>query len=296
MKFTYITKRGESLPLIGNEYFFLTNVDGQTEANADLSSVITGGVDGDTVTNEQVQPRTLALTLRIKNGVNVEEAKREILKMIKIKQEGTIVWEQNSRSVSIKGLVESIEMPRWTNAVIMQITFHCEQPFWEDVEEVIQEISESVNLHYFTDDETDMLYFPEEGIPFGRYSTTRTKSFYNAGDVAVGIMIEINAFGTVTNPKIYDTDGNFFGLGYGTGSKRLVLSAGDKVVITTFKGNKTATLNGVNIYDKIAAHSIWLQLETGDNQFRIASDDKDEEGEPIIDNMAFNLTYKQRYI
>lgn len=296
MKFTYVTKRGESLPLIGNEYFFLTNVDGQTEANADLSSVITGGVDGDTVTNEQAQPRSLALTLRIKGGVNVEDAKREILKKIKIKQEGTIVWEQNSRSVSIKGLVESIEMPRWTNAVIMQITLHCEQPFWEDVEDVIQEINEFVNLHYFTDDETDMLYFPEEGIPFGRYDTTRAKTFYNAGDVAVGIMIEINALSTVTNPKIYDTDGNFFGVGYGTGNKRLVLSSGDKVVITTFKGNKTVTLNGESIYDKIAPHSVWLQLETGDNQFRITSDDKDEDGDPIIDNMVFNLTYRQRYI
>lgn len=296
MKFTYITKRGESFPLIGNDYFYLINVDGQTQATADLTSVVTGGVDGDTITSEQAQPRTLAINLQVKSGVNVEEAKREILKKVKIKQEGTIIWEQNSRNVSIKGIVESIEMPRWTNGVVMQISLHCEQPFWEDVEDVIQEINDFIDLHYFTDDETDMLYFPEEGIPFGCYDTTRAKTFYNAGDVSVGIMIEINALGTVTNPKIYDTDGNFFGVGYGTENKKVVLQAGDKVVITTFKGNKTVTLNGRSIYDKIAPYSKWLQIETGDNQFRIASDDKHENGDPIVDNMVFNLTYRQRYI
>lgn len=296
MNFVYINKRGEKLPLIGNEYFYLINVDGQTVANADLSSIITGGIDGDIVTSEQTQPRTIAVNLRIKNGVNVETAKREILKTVKIKQEGTIVWTQNDRIVNIKGIVESVEMPRWTNGVVMQISLHCEQPYWEDIEAVIQEINEFIDLHYFTDDPTDMLYFPEEGIPFGRYDTTRAKTFNNAGDVAVGIIIEINALSTVTNPIIYDTDGNFFGVGYGTGNKKVTLKAGDKVVITTERGNKTVTLNGVSIYDKIAPYSVWLQIATGDNQFRIASDDKDSNGDPIVDNMVFNLTYKQRYI
>lgn len=296
MRLSFITKLGEIFPLIDNEYFYLTNVDGQTKANADLSSVITGGVDGDTITSEQVQPRSIALTLRIKSGVNVEDAKREILKKFKIKQSGILLWVQNARSVNIKGIVESIEMPRWTNAIIMQIVLHCEQPYWEDIEDVIQEINEFANLHYFTDDPLDMLYFPEEGIPFGKYDTTRTKTFYNAGDVSVGVKIEITALATVTNPKIYDTYGNFFAIGYGTGSKRLKLSAGDKLIITTYKGNKTVAVNGVTQYDKIAPNSTWVQLYTGGNNFRIESEDKDENGDPIVDNMIFNIVYRQRYI
>lgn len=295
MKLMFITKRGEILPLIGNDYFYLIDLDGQTLAAADLSAVVTGGVDGDTVTGVQTQPRTLALTLRIKSGVNVEEAKRYILDKIKIKQEATILWEQNSRSVSIKGVVESIDMPRWTNGVTMQVSLHCEQPFWEDIEEIIQTINEVIGLHYFTESESDMLYFPEEGIPFGVYDTTRTKTFYNAGDVAVGITIEIIALSTVTNPIIYDTDGNFFGVGHGTGNSKVVMQSGDRIIITTHKGNKTVTLNGVSLYDKIKPYSSWLLLETGENIFRIASDDT-AGGEPIIDNVVFNLTYKQRYI
>lgn len=289
-KFEFTNKRGDSLSLFDNKYFYLIDLEGQTTANVDLSSLVTGGVDGDIITNEQAQPRTITLNLNIKQGVNVEEAKREILKVVKIKQNASLLWEQNERNITIDGKVESVDMPRWNNSVLMQISMHCSQPFWEDIEDVIQEINAFINLHYFTNSNNDMLYFPEEGIPFGRLDTARLKTFTNEGDVAVGIEIEIIAFSTVTNPIIYDTNGNFFGVGYGNGSKQVVMSVGDRIIITTHKGNKTVKLNGVSLYDKIVPYSTWLQLETGENQFRIDSDDEN------IDNMIFNLTYKQRYI
>ena len=150
-----------------------------------------------------------------------------------------------------------------------------------------------------------MLYFPESGIALGEYDTIRTKSFYNDGDVAVGLEINILAHETVTNPIIYDQNGNYFGLGYtlsytdvdnngnaisATVTNPLVMNAGDHIVITTHKGRKTVTLNGVNIFNKIKPNSTWLQLATGDNTFAINSDDES------INNMSFSLIYKQRYI
>lgn len=289
-KFEFISKRGDRLSLINNEYFDLIDLDGQTASAVTISSVVVGGVDGNTVTNVQANPRTITLNLYIKSGKDVEEAKRKILQVVKLKQYGAIVWEQNNRVVTISGIVESVEMPRWQKGILMQISLYCEQPFWEDVEDVIQEINEFIDLNYFTDDPADMLYFPTDGIPFGSFDTSRTKTFHNAGDVAVGIEIVINALDTVKNPIIYDTDGNFFGLGYGTGDKEVILQAGDVVKITTHKGNKTVQKNGVSLFDKVKPHSKWLQLETGDNQFKIDSDDD------VIDNMSFNLIYKQRYI
>lgn len=290
MKFIYKSKKGDTLNLLKSDYFTLLELGNQTNATASLSSIVTGGVDGDTITNAQAQPRSIVLNLRIKEGVNVETAKREILKVIKLKQNGSLIWEQDKREVTISGLVESVDMPRWNNTVLMQVTLHCEQPFWEDIENVLQEINAFIDIHYFTDDAGDMLYFPVDGIPFGLYDIYRTKTFVNEGDVSVGIQIEILAFGTVTNPIIYDTDGNFFGVGYGTGDKKVVMQNGDVIVITTHKGNKTVKLNGVSLYDKIKPQSTWLQLQAGDNLFRVSSDDQSTE------NMSFNLLYKQRYI
>lgn len=288
LKLNFISSRGDALSLVNNPLFVVTNIDGMTAAGSSISAAVTGGIDGDTVNNMQATPRTIIIDFQPRSGVNVEEFKRAVLKVAKLKQQSALVWEQNDRSVIISGLVESVEMPRFTNAVVMQVTLHCEQPFWEDIDDVIQQISEVIDLHYFTSNNFDMLYFPVEGRALSEYDTIRTKSFYNGGDVSVGLTISILAHSTVTNPIIYDENGNFFGVGYA--ENPLVLKEGDNVIITTHKGRKNVTLNGVNIFDKIKPLSSWLQLETGDNLYAINSDDENKS------NMSFSLIYKQRYI
>lgn len=285
--FNYISARGESLPLNGENYK-LINFDAQTAANTDISSIIIGGTDGDAVNNVQAQPRTIIIDLRIVK--DVERTKRDILKIIKLKQRGTIQWEQAERWLEIQGIVEAIDMPRWNNAIVMQITMHCEQPFWEALDYIVSQLSEAKDMHYFTAMEGDMLYFPIEGRPLGEYDSTRTKDFYNDGDVAVGLEIELIAFETVTNPILYDQDGNFFGCGYGTGNKKVLMQSGDIIKINTRKNEKSVTLNGVSIMSKIKPQSTWLQLQAGQNRFTANSDDVSTE------NLSYSLIYKPRYI
>lgn len=288
MELIYISKWGEALSLSNNDYFYLINVDGLTWAASDISTNVIGGVDGDEINNIQAQPRGMIFDFRIKPGVNVETAKRAILKVVKLKQKCTINWTQNARTLQIQGVVDTVDMPRFNNAVTMQISIHCEQPFWQDVAQIINEINQAEPLHYFTDTPGDMLYFPADGIPLGELDTSRTRTFVNAGDVSIGMQIEVLAYSTVTNPIIYDQNGDFFGVGYG--SKSLVMSAGDVLLINTVKGQKSVTLNGVNMLDKVKPQSTWLQLEAGSNEFSINSDDAE------TDNMTFTLNYKQRYI
>lgn len=302
LKLNFISARGDVLPLVNNPLFNISHIDGHTAAGTYISSAVIGGIDGDTVNNIQTAPRTIVIDLIPRSGVNVEDFKREVLKVVKLKQQGGLLWTQNERTVVITGVVENVSMPRWSNAVLMQITLHCGQPYWEDVDEIIKQISEAISLHYFTNSPAEMLYFPEDGLPLGEYDTIRTKTFHNDGDVAVGLEIRILAHDTVTNPIIYDQNGNYFGVGYesesGSGagigsawiSVPVIMKAGDEIIITTHKGNKKVTFNGVNIFDKIKPRSTWLQLETGDNTFSISSDDNS------ISNMSFSLIYKQRYI
>lgn len=290
MKLDYISARGDRMPLVSNNLFALVSVDGHTAASSSIASMAISGADGVIVNNVQADPRPIAVTLRIRNGIDVEEAKRAVLKFVKIKQLGTLEWTQKDRTVVISGIVESIEMPRWNNDVVMQFTLHCAQPFWEDIDFIVKQINETIDLHYFTDGATDMLYFPEDGIPFGAYDTIRTKQFHNDGDVAVGIEIHILALKDVTNPIIYDNNGNFFGVGYGSGTKQVKMQQGEQMVITTHKGKKSVILNGKNLLSKVRPQSTWLQLEAGDNLFTIDSDDE------IFTNMSFSIIYKQRYV
>lgn len=289
MELLYISKWGGVLNLFDNDLFWLTNVDGMTLAATDIASVVVGGIDGDNINNIQAQPREIIFDLRIKQAVNVEYAKRAILEIIKLKQPCKLQWTQNDRTVAISGVVNEIVMPRFNNEVTMQVSLHCSVPYWEDMADVLSEISEAKQLHYFTTDPDDMLYFPDgEGIPLGEIDTSRTRTFYNAGDVAVGMVIEVLAVKTVTNPIIYDQNGNFFGVGYG--SKSVTMSEGDTLIINTNIGEKAVTMNGENLLDKIKPQSTWLSLEAGENVFSINSDDG------AVDNMIFTLIYRQRYI
>lgn len=288
MELNYISKWGASLSLYNNDLFNLINVDGLTAASTDISSIVIGGIDGDIVNSIQAQPRGIVMDFRIKSGVNVEDAKRAVLQVVKLKQQCTLEWTQNARTLTIQGIVDGVEMPRFNNQVTMQISIHCSQPFWEDVDEIINEINEAVPLHWFTSVQGDMLYFESSGRALGELNTSRTRTFVNAGDVAVGMAIEVIAYSTVTNPIIYDQNGNFFGVGFGT--KSLVMNAGDVLKIVTVKGNKSVSLNGTNELDKVKPNSTWLQLDAGENEFSIDSDDD------AIDNMAFTLNYKQRYV
>lgn len=288
MQLDFVSKRGDILPLINNKLFVISNIDGMTAATTSLSSNVIGGVDGDTVNNVQAQPRNIIIDLTIRPEIDVEEAKREVLKIVKLKQHGGLIWTHNERTITITGIVEAVEMPRFSEAVVMQISLYCEQPFWEDANYIISQISEAIDLHYFTTNSADMLYFPEDGIAFGEIDTIRTKEFYNAGDVAIGLEITIVALDTVTNPIIYDQYGNFFGVGYE--ARPVVMNLGDAITIVTTRKQKSVTMNGVNILDKVKPQSTWLQLETGDNTFSINTDDES------ITNVNFNIQYKQRYI
>lgn len=282
-EFQIISPFNTVLPLIDNDYFHLIEVDSQTGFNASISSNKSSGYDGANVNSLSTDPRAIVITLQIKQSVDVEEAKRYIFSYIKPKQKHTIIWNRNKRELSIEGYCENATMPRWENGVKCQITFFCEQPYWEDIDAVIQEISDVIPLHYFTVQEDDMLYFDADGIVMGEYDLARTRNYYNSGDVSVGVEIVINALKTVTNPVIYSAVDKYIGAD-------ITLAAGEKIIITTHKGNKDITKDGVSIIDKLRQGSSWLQLETGENTFTINSD------EEATDNMYFEIIYSQRYV
>lgn len=275
----FISAWGTSFPLVGNPLFTLTDVDGITEINTDVSSTTTIGVDGDSVNNIQAQPRNIVLDLTFKQGVNVENAKDEVFKFVKPKAAGTLEWTQNNKKKRINGVVEAITMPRFTNQVVMQITLYCSQPFWEDINEFITQITQFLDLHKFP------ISFTEAGVPFGRYNNdTLTQSFINYGDVAIGAVFEIITLTEdLIHPVIFDKDRNYFGV-------NVTVSKGDTLIINTIKGQKSVTMNGKNLISKIDNGSKWLELSLGDNEFSLQFDQGNET------SAYMRIRYKQKYV
>lgn len=279
----FISARGNLMPLVNNEYFNLAGVDGLTGTNVSIASSSIPAMDGDSINNVQAQPRSIVLYLESKPGKSVEEFKRYVTTYAKPKLPGTLRWNYNDREIEIAGIVQAMEMPRFSQKCVMQITLYCSEPYWADLNYLYTELSNIVGMHYFPLD-TGGLYFPPEGVPFGVYERNHIKEYINEGDVASGMIITITAMTVATNPVLRNMQtGQFIGIND-------TLIAGDEVIISTYKGRKTITKNGVNIIDKIMPGSSFLQLEVGSNEFMIDSDDED------IANMYFTLTYKRLYV
>ena len=282
--FTIESERGGFLDLLNDKYFYLTDFDGETYGESEISSTTALGFDGDIINDERVLPRVVNLELTIKDGVSVEEAKRHICQVIKLKHACTFRMTKGEKSIVLTGKARIIDMPRYKKGVVLDATFHCSDPFWADVRETIQNLTGTTPLHFFTyPEEGDELFFPEEGVPFSVYNFEREQTFVNEGDSAVGLTIRIVALGEVINPIIYASTGEYIGV-------NTTMQENDVVTITTHKGNKTAKKNGENILDKLMDGSSWLQLETGRNTFNIDDDTEDNL------NMYFEIEYKQRYI
>lgn len=280
--FDFVSAKGAAMPLLNSQYFTLTGIDGFTTVQSSIASVVVPFVDGDTITNIQAQPRSVILYLRLKETAGIEAAKRYILQYVKPKLAGTLQLQQDGRNIELVGVVEAIDLPRFAQGCTMAVTLHCSQPYWQDVDFVVAEISEIIDLHYFPLPEGG-LAFPTDGVPFGVYDEDLTQELTNEGDVETGMIITIIALGAVTNPKIYNTQtGEYIGIND-------ILAGNDAVTISTIKGQKTITKNGENIIDEIMSGSTFLQLATGTNEFNIQADSG-------IDDVYFTLTYKQLYV
>lgn len=277
---TFINDQGDRLDLSSNPLFHLFNADGLTDVQASLATSTMPTMDMTFVNNASVYSRTIGLDLRVKSGANAEKAKRAILSVVKPKREGTLVLEFPDRVQQITGIVEAIHMPRFVNDATMSIDLFCTSPFWEDASTVEDTISEDIDMHYWG---SDQLYFIEDGIVLGEYSDSLTRSFWNHGDVSVGMTIKIIATAPVSNPMIYNTQNNEFI------QFNVTMEAGDELVIDTRKGKKSALLNGQNVLDSLVSGSTFIQMDVGEQEFTLTND---EDGKGAY----FAISYNQKYV
>lgn len=278
----YIGANGNEIDLFDNSFVQLISADGLTGVSSSIAASTTPSMDGDKANNIQTAPRGIVLDLYVKKPVSVEAAKRFILRTIKPKQRGRLQMIQDDRKIEIAGIVETIDMPRFSESVTMQVTLYCSQPYWTDVENMVVQLARVLDLHYFPLD-VGGLAFPVAGIPFGEYDLNMTRTYTNDGDADCGMIISIVALGEVQNPTIYKSDGSYIGVNDS-------MEVGDEIIINTVRGEKSITKNGANILSKIKAGSTFLQMDTGDNEFTINSDGQTE------GNVYFLLSFKRRFV
>ncbi len=290
MKLTLVNKNNQSLDLLGNkDKFILTAAEGLHGIETDIAESETPYTDGATVESVKALPRGIELTFALRG--DIQASIDAFTAVVKSKQLVTLQEDKGGRTIAVKGIATITPYSRMLQSCKLTLTLYCGQPYWEDVNYIVETISEFLALLCFPQAGQ---YFTEYGRPFGAIDTNLTKSFFNASDTAVGMRIEMLAIGEVVKPRISCSTGEQNGWYM---QLNLTLAADDLLVIDTAKGRKSITINGLDTYggepilNKLEwLGDEWLQLETGTNTFSVTT-----EGGATNSNLHFSLIYKGRY-
>ena len=282
-----INRNGQELDLLRNRNFILSGVEGLHGIDVDIGGSESPYTDGSNIETVKALPRGIELELTLRG--DVEEAINAVTSVVKSKQIVTLKEETDKGEITVKGVVSIPPYSRMLQSCKISLSLYCGQPYWEDLVQVVADISESIGLLFFP---VEGQYFTFDGRPFGVLDTSLEKEFVNDGDTDVGMIVTINTYGEVTNPRISCSSGTQEGWWM---EIRTTLDDDDEVEISTVRGNKYVTINGSEIYKGQPVADFfkfngndWLQLEQGKNIFNITA-------ESGVTNLHYSISYKRRY-
>lgn len=271
--------KGERLNLTQNPKYSVTNIEGLTPPQANINTAVNANFDGSTYRSSRLNERNIVVTLAIEG--NVEANRINLYQYIKAKKKCIVYYKNGMRDVSIVGYVESMEIEIFNEKEMVQISIICPQPYFRDVIKTLLDMSATSAMFEFP------FAIEEEGIEFSTLAVGSESIVQNLGDVETGAVIVFHATGTASNPVIYNLDtAEFFKV-------NIDMSAGDLLVISTIKGEKTVTaiLSGIewNYINSMVQGSSWIQFESGANTILYNADSHPENLECMI---SFNNLYE----
>ena len=290
MKLTLINKNNQILDLLNNrDKFILSGAEGLHGIETEIAESETPYTDGTTAESVKALPRGIELTFTLRG--NIQQSRDYITSIIKSKQYVTLREVKGERDITIKGIATVPPYSRMQQTCKLTVTVYCPQPYWENINYLVETINEYIDLLYLP---AEGQYFTVTGRPFGAIDTDLTKSFENKSDTAVGMLISMVALGEVVKPRISCDSGKQKGWYM---RLNLTLQADDELEINTVKNDKYITINGLDTYNGEPilnnlewSGEEWLQLETGANTFSVTTD-----GGATNSNLHFSLIYKGRY-
>lgn len=294
MELLLTNKNGQTLDLLNNDnYFILSKCDNLHGIDTDISVVESPYIDGSEIEMVRALPRGISMTFKL--IPNIRNSIDFFTSYVKSKQYVTLTEKENGREITIKGVATIPPYTRMLSACEIQLDIYCGQPYWENLVNLVAEISQNLPRLFFPI-ETGQ-YFTPTGRVFSIVDLSQERTFENTGDVSVGMNIKITAISEVSNPAIACSTGEQNGFYMWL---EVTLEAHDEVEINTERGNKHITINGLETYNGQPVLSYlrfngtdWLQLETGDNTFNAGIYD----GNKIVpsSDLYFTITYKPRF-
>lgn len=259
-------KYGEQLEITNNPYYVVTDVDGLYPPEGTINTTQLANTDGSVFNSSRINERIITITMAI--NAPVEANRLRLYRYFKTKYPARLYYKNGMRNVYIDGYVSKFSVEYFEKKQTAQIEIACPMALFRDVGESITEFSSVGNMFTFP------FVMEAAGIPFSRIALGEQKTIINNGDVETGVVIHLNALGTVVNPKIYNVDTTEHMI------LNVTMQAGDEITINTRKKEKAIMLlrDGIttNLVGRLVADSTWFNLLPGDNVFTYEADELPE--------------------
>lgn len=267
--------------------FLLENCEGIYEFRNNVSTSANTMTDGSTYQGSVTSMRNIVLTLRDKPNADHMKNRELLYNVFKPKSPGTFSYEENDTKRSVDYYVESVYVTSEERARRATISLLCPDPYFVEPYDISVQMAGWTALWEWQHE------FVDGGEEFGSRIQERIKEIENLSAADnIGLTIEIDAAGPVTNPSIYHVEQSEY-IQIGTSGHPLELVSGDKVIITTGTNNKHVYLvsGGVEseINEYLSEDSEFIQLMHGINTFGYAADSGDA-------NMIVTISFRYKYL
>lgn len=259
--------RGEIYELTHNPNYSVIHMDGLTYPSTTINTSTGGTIDGSFYNSSRVENRNLVITL-VLHG-DIEANRQQLYRIFPIKRPVTVYFKNANRDIKIEGHIETLEGDLFSQQEQMQISVICPQPYFEDINTIVDEMSKIMSGFEFP---FSIAY--GSPIPISELVEYPLVTINNAGDAQTGFLMHISFTGIITGLKISNTTTQkFMEFVY-------VFHAGDELNIDTRQGHMRCILqregDTYNILNWLSDDSTWLKLDYGDNEFTYTVDAHEE--------------------
>lgn len=297
---TAVNFKGESIKMDlfhpESSGFIIIKIDGIGPGKATVTKNDSKVYDGGTITSARLPSRNIKMEIQFLWVNSIEDVRHKSYKYFPLKKPITLIFETDTRTVEIEGVVESNEPDIFSSEESTNISIICPDPYFYASGENARSKTEFSGINAVFEIPSDTGYSNESITEaLTEISTLYIQSergIMNYGEVDIGVVISIKPLaivkGILTISNVTLGQNMSFDLNKIKTITENDFHLGDELVINTLRGKKSVTLvregKNYNALSCIDTRTDWIYLTSGENTFTYYLD-----GEGIED-LQFSVT------
>lgn len=280
---TAVNFKGESIKMDlfhpESSGFIIIKIDGIGPGKATVTKNDSKVYDGGTITSARLPSRNIKMEIQFLWVNSIEDIRHKSYKYFPLKKPITLIFETDTRTVEIEGVVESNEPDIFSSEESTNISIICPDPYFYASGENARSKTEFSGINAMFEIPSDTGYSNESLTEaLTEISTLYVQSergIMNYGEVDIGVVISIKPLaivkGILTISNVTLGQNMSFDLNKIKTITEQDFHLGDELVINTLRGKKSVTLvregKNYNALSCIDTRTDWIYLTSGENTF-----------------------------